>query len=200
MKAIQLFIFNIIFLILSCEDNYFIKIGDKTFPFTLKDTTAANELKQKLPLKLQMTKLNDNELYYQFSNEHFTTNTKNVGTINIGDIYLYQSNILVLFYKTFSTSYSYSDLGKLVDTSGLVEAIGSSSPVLVEWCLNSCDDNNENSNSSNTDTITEKDNPTSDITTVTDDDTNETFGNYKSNYNFINVNYFIYSLILFIFI
>ena len=199
MKVLQLFIFNIIFLILSCEDNYFIKIGDKTFPFTLKDTAAANELKQKLPLKLQMTKLNDNEIYYQFTNEHFTTNTKNVGTINIGDIYLYQSNYLVLFYKTFSTSYSYSDLGTLTDTNGLAEAIGSSSSVLVEWCLNSCN-SNENTNSTNSDTTTETTIPKSDTTTDTDNDTDETFGNYNNNYNSINVNYFIYILIILIFI
>ena len=194
MKVLQMFIFFIIFFFLSCEDNYFIKIRDKTFPFILKDTTAANELKQKLPLKLKMTKLNDNEIYYQFTYEHFTTNTKSVGSINIGDIYLYQSNYLVLFYKTFSTSYSYSDLGQLTDTNGLVEAIGSSSSIEVEWCLNTC--NIENINSTNIDTNTEKVNPTN---VDTDDDLNETFINYN-NYNIINVNYFIYILIILIFV
>ena len=76
-----------------------------------------------------MTKLNNNEIYYQFS-EKFTTNTKAVGTINIGDIYLYQDDFLVLFYKTFTTSYSYSEIGHLTDTNGLAEAIGNS-PILM---------------------------------------------------------------------
>ena len=132
MKELKLLLFFVIVQFFSCEDSYYIKIGEKTFPFTLKNTTAANELKTKLPLKIQMTNFNGNEVYYSFS-DSFTTNTKSVGTINTGDIYLYQSNTLVLFYKTFTTTYSYTELGSLTNSEGLAEAIGSSSPVMVEW-------------------------------------------------------------------
>ena len=131
----KIYLIAIIFPILLCEDNLFIKIGDKTFPFTLKDTAAARELKNKLPFKVGMTKLNENEIYYQFS-QSFTTDTKSVGTINTGDIYLYQNNYLVLFYKTFTTTYSYTEIGKLDTTEGLADAIGSNSPVTVEWHIN----------------------------------------------------------------
>ena len=164
MMLISLFLLALIFQNFSCEESYYIKIGDKEFPFTLKDTAVANELKAKFPLEIDMTKLNDNEIYYRFDTS-FTTNAKSVGTINIGDIYLYQSDCLVLFYKTFTTSYQYSEIGSLSSTDGLAEAIGSKSTVKVEWLAR-----NTNTPSTND---TKTDNTSSD-TTKTDTPTNNT--------------------------
>ena len=117
------------------EEKYYIKINNKEYEFELEDNEAANQIKSKLPFTVTMTNLNGNEVYYQFSGESFTTNTKSVGTINKGDIYLYQSNFLVLFYKTFSTSFSYTELGKLKDPTDLDTLIGSNN-VEVQWFKN----------------------------------------------------------------
>ena len=129
---IKIFIIVLIIKIIIGEDQYYIKLNGKEFEFEFKDTEVANQIKSKLPFTVKMTNLNGNEVYYQFSGESFTTNHKSVGTINMGDIYLYQSNYLVLFYKTFTTSYSYTEIGKLKDATGLDTIIGSSD-IEVEW-------------------------------------------------------------------
>ena len=121
-----------------CEDKYFIRINNIDYSFELKNTEAANQIKNKLPFTHKMTNLNGNEVYYKFDDE-FSKNEKSIGNINTGDIYLYQSDTLVLFYKSFSTSYSYTEIGKLVNITDLAQNIGSGD-VTVQWCKNICVD------------------------------------------------------------
>jgi hypothetical protein len=101
-----------------------IKIGLKTFIAMLSDNNSAKAFHQMLPLTFNMTELNGNEKYYDLSNS-LPANSSNPGTIQNGDVMLYGSKTLVLFYKTFSTSYSYTKLGRIEDTSGLAGALGS---------------------------------------------------------------------------
>ena len=44
---------------------------------------------------------------------------------------LYGSNTLVLFYKSFSTRYSYTKIGKVDDSAGLEAALGSGDAVVT---------------------------------------------------------------------
>ncbi|MBQ7697087.1 MAG: hypothetical protein IJT35_00695, partial [Paludibacteraceae bacterium] len=46
------------------------------------------------------------------------------GTIEAGDLLLYGNNCVVLFYETFSSSYSYTRIGKLTSADGLKAALG----------------------------------------------------------------------------
>ena len=78
------------------------------------------------------------EKYYTFS-DTFKTNSYTPGTIQTGDILLYKDDCLVLFYETFSSSYSYTRLGKVTSTDGLKEALGSGD-VTVSWCKGDCSD------------------------------------------------------------
>ncbi len=101
-----------------------IKIGDRIFTATLHDNATAAAFKILLPIKANMLELNGNEKYVDLPT-HLPANAVNPGTVHAGDLMLWNSNTLVLFYKTFSTSYNYTRLGKIDDTSGLVAALGS---------------------------------------------------------------------------
>ena len=99
------------------NDNEFVNeinvsIKGKDYTLTLEDNETSRELVQRLPLEITMTELNGNEKYYYFD-ESFPSNSKNPGTIHQGDVMLYGSDCLVVFYKSFHTSYSYTKIGHI---------------------------------------------------------------------------------------
>ncbi len=101
-----------------------ITVGKATFSATLQSNATAKAFQERLPLTLTMNDLNRNEKYIDLP-ERLPSNASNPGTIQNGDLMLYGSNTLVLFYKSFSTSYSYTRIGKITDPAGLAEALGS---------------------------------------------------------------------------
>ena len=101
-----------------------IKVGNSIFAGTLYDNATATAFKALLPLTVNMVELNSNEKYVDLPRS-LPANASNPGTIQNGDLMLYGSSTLVLFYKTFSTSYSYTKLGRINDTSELTAALGS---------------------------------------------------------------------------
>lgn len=101
-----------------------IKIGSQIFTATLLDNNSAKAFKEILPQTINMIELNGNEKYYDLP-KNLPTNSSNPQTIKNGDLMLYGSKTLVLFYKTFSTSYSYTKLGSVDEVTGFVAALGS---------------------------------------------------------------------------
>jgi hypothetical protein len=98
-------------------------VGDKIFSATLADNATADAFRDLLPLTLDMTELNGNEKYNYLSTR-LPNAPVNPGTIHAGDIMLYGNSCVVLFYKTFNTSYSYTRIGAIDDPTGLAEALG----------------------------------------------------------------------------
>lgn len=112
-------------------------VGDKTFVATLANGATAEAFKDLLPLTLDMTELNGNEKYHYLSS-NLPSEATCPGTIHTGDIMLYGRSCVVLFYKTFSTSYSYTRIGSVDDPTGLAEALGTGN-VTVKFELDTDD-------------------------------------------------------------
>ena len=100
-----------------------IKIGNSDFSAVLYDNDTTKELVKQFPITYTMSELHGNEKYY-YMQESLPTNSERPDTINKGDIMLYGTDCIVVFYDTFPNSYSYTKLGYIEDTTGLEEAVG----------------------------------------------------------------------------
>jgi hypothetical protein len=117
----------------SASNQMRIKIGSSAFTATLYDNPTSTAFKGMLPMSVKMSDMNGNEKYFDLP-VNLPTNASNPGKIEIGDLMIYGSNTLVLFYETFSTSYRYTKLGRINDIKGLAAAVGSGS-VMVTYEL-----------------------------------------------------------------
>ena len=107
-----------------------IRIGDKVFAATLADNATATGFKKRLPLSITMSELNGNEKFARLTGT-VPAQASTPPSIHAGDLMLYGSNTLVLFYSSFSTTYSYTKIGKLDDPAGLEAALGSENVVVT---------------------------------------------------------------------
>lgn len=100
-----------------------IKINGQNFTAELYDNQAGSKLKTFLPLQLNMKELNGNEKYC-YLDSSLPAQAQKVGKINAGDIMLFGNDCLVVFYKSFNTSYSYTRLGRITNAAALEKAVG----------------------------------------------------------------------------
>jgi hypothetical protein len=107
----------------SMGNNITIRIGDKAFAATLSDNPTAAAFTKLLPLSITMTELNRNEKFAGLS-KNVPARASTPASIRTGDLMLYGSNTLVLFYKSFHTTYSYTAIGRIDDPAGLEVALG----------------------------------------------------------------------------
>jgi hypothetical protein len=101
-----------------------ITVNGVVFTAKLYDNTATQVLIENLPMTLDMTDLHSNEKYHYLPYK-LPTEAERVGNISAGNIMLYGSDCLVLFYESFSTSYSYTRLGHIENSDGLKDTLGS---------------------------------------------------------------------------
>lgn len=120
------------------EDNEILismQIGEEKYTAYLYDNTTSKELLKLMPMTIYMNDMNSNEKFFNLK-DNLPTDSRKIGKINSGDIMLYGSNCLVLFYESFSTPYSYSKIGYMENLSGLKDILGDGS---VEITLNKID-------------------------------------------------------------
>ena len=95
-----------------------VKIDDNYYAIDLEENETVKEFINILPKEFNMTELNGNEKYIYLDNV-LPTNEYNPGYINKGDVMLYGNNCLVIFYKSFNSSYSYTKIGHINDLPDL---------------------------------------------------------------------------------
>lgn len=98
-------------------------VGERRFAITLTNNPAARAFAAQLPLTLDMADLNGNEKHANLP-KALPTNASRPGTIRNGDLMLYGTDTLVVFYLTFDSSYTYTRLGRVDDPNGLAQALG----------------------------------------------------------------------------
>jgi hypothetical protein len=103
-----------------------IRIGDRVFAATLSDNATVDAFKKLLPLTVTMTELNGNEKFAELPVSVPARESRSP-SIHTGDLMLYGSSTLVLFYESFTTRYRYTKIGQVDDPAGLKVALGSGS-------------------------------------------------------------------------
>ena len=105
------------------ESRMWMTVGERRFAMTLTNNAAARAFATQLPLTLDMADLNGNEKHAELP-KALPVSASRPGTIHQGDLMLYGSTTLVVFYLTFDSSYSYTRLGRVDDIDGLAQALG----------------------------------------------------------------------------
>ena len=98
-------------------------VNDQTFEAALTENETTQAFIEQLPLELTMKDLNANEKYANLK-QALPTQSKQVKFIENGDFMLYGDNTIVLFYKDFTTPYSYMRLGKVNNPKNLKTDLG----------------------------------------------------------------------------
>ena len=106
-----------------------VKIGTKKFKLKLAGNKGAQAFRAYLSKArtFAMKELNGNEKYHYFPKRTFPTASKRYTKVKAGDVMLYGDDCLVIFYKTHTTSYSYTKIGRLTSAAGLKKAAGKKS-------------------------------------------------------------------------
>lgn len=108
------------------QPHMWMTVGTQRFGVTLEDNRTARAFVQLLPATFEMAELNGNEKHASLPRT-LPTDAIRPGTIRAGDVLLYGKDTLVVFYKTFSSPYSYTRIGRIEEIAALENALGSGS-------------------------------------------------------------------------
>ena len=106
------------------------KIGDKEYSVVLNDNNTTKALRELLPMTVIMAEFNGNEKYYLLKNP-LPSRPEHIGQIKSGDVMLFGDDCLVVFYKDFKTTYSYTRIGHIENAADLEQTLGRSSVIIT---------------------------------------------------------------------
>jgi hypothetical protein len=110
-----------------------ISINGQQFATELANNDTATAFAALAPMKIKMDDLHGNEKYHYLAT-HLPSRPEKPGQIHAGDLMLFGDSCVVLFYRDFSTSYSYTRIGRLKNAGGLARTLGTGA-VTVEFSL-----------------------------------------------------------------
>lgn len=93
-------------------------INEKEYQIKVENNKTAQDFTKMLPKEFEMIELNGNEKYV-YLEEKLKTNPATSNHIEAGDVMMYGNNCLVIFYKSFETSYSYTKIGHIENLPNL---------------------------------------------------------------------------------
>lgn len=99
-----------------------IGVGGQQFQASLYENETTQAFMEKLPITLNMEELHGNEKFY-YLKEGLPANSESIDRIRTGDIMLFGSDCLVLFFDDFSNSYSYTRIGHIEDEEAFADAL-----------------------------------------------------------------------------
>ena len=87
-------------------------IENKSYVANLEQNETVKEFLNMLPQEFDMSDLHGNEKYIYLDTK-LPTNSYNPKRIEAGDLMLFGNDCLVVFYKSFDTTYSYTKIGHI---------------------------------------------------------------------------------------
>ena len=106
------------------------KIGNKEYLVILQDNNTTKALQEILPMTVKMSEFNGNEKYYHLR-DSLPSKPEHVGQIKSGDVMLFGDDCLVVFYKDFKTTYSYTRIGHIENATDLEQTLGHGSVTIT---------------------------------------------------------------------
>ncbi|MBQ4400383.1 MAG: hypothetical protein II830_03715 [Alphaproteobacteria bacterium] len=106
-----------------------INIGNNKYSVVLQNNDTTKALREILPMTVKMSEFNGNEKYYLLR-DSLPSKPEHIGQIKSGDIMLFGEDCLVVFYKDFKTTYSYTRIGYIENAADLEQVLGRGSVII----------------------------------------------------------------------
>ena len=90
-----------------------ININSEKYIINVENEALMEEIYNALPETFTMNELNGNEKYYYLNSTMKNANSEAVGQVQKGDVMLFGSDCLVIFYDSFETEFRYTKIGHI---------------------------------------------------------------------------------------